>query len=241
MTTADIDRVLEAIGTVDTGRDVGADEIDERHREAADSSGSARVRRSPACAPVWGRTLSSMSSGSAISFVYWTPCSPSACWAWSTSRWPSSCRSRREATHKRTSSRRLRAWMGLGRDPEFRGGRPAAATTPPRAAPGSGRRRGGRRAGRSRDRRDREGEARRPVPRRRALRLRLCRSGGMADAADLNSAARKGVRVRIPAPAPSTATVSVWIALEKLLDREGRLGHADRSPFVQVTVIGTSC
>ncbi len=33
MTTADIDRVLEAIGTVDTGRDVGADEIDERPRK----------------------------------------------------------------------------------------------------------------------------------------------------------------------------------------------------------------
>lgn len=34
------------------------------------------------------------------------------------------------------------------------------------------------------------------------------RSGGMADAADLNSAAREGVRVRIPAPAPASAACS---------------------------------
>ena len=36
----------------------------------------------------------------------------------------------------------------------------------------------------------------------RSATLRVRRSGGMADAADLNSAARKGVRVRISAPAP---------------------------------------
>ena len=41
-----------------------------------------------------------------------------------------------------------------------------------------------------------------PRPRARALRLATRRSGGTADAADLNSAARKGVRVRISAPAP---------------------------------------
>src|SRR5450759_4615226 len=36
----------------------------------------------------------------------------------------------------------------------------------------------------------------------RALTFWACRSGGMADAADLKSAARKGVRVRLPAPVP---------------------------------------
>ena len=43
------------------------------------------------------------------------------------------------------------------------------------------------------------------MPTIRALPLATRRSGGTADAADLNSAARKGVRVRISAPAPTTA------------------------------------
>ena len=42
------------------------------------------------------------------------------------------------------------------------------------------------------------------------------RSGGTADAADLNSAARKGVRVRISAPAP---TLSEWPVPQKSRDR----------------------
>jgi hypothetical protein len=45
-----------------------------------------------------------------------------------------------------------------------------------------------------------------PISRAVATSVRLPfgvgRSGGMADAADLNSAAREGVRVQIPAPAP---------------------------------------
>lgn len=44
-------------------------------------------------------------------------------------------------------------------------------------------------------------------PRAARLRWRPGRSGGMADAADLNSAARKGVRVRISAPAPRSDVV----------------------------------
>jgi hypothetical protein len=39
----------------------------------------------------------------------------------------------------------------------------------------------------------------------------------MADAADLNSAARKGVRVRISAPAPETARYAAGMSILALL------------------------
>jgi hypothetical protein len=50
-------------------------------------------------------------------------------------------------------------------------------------------------------------------PATKALRSRPRRSGGMADAAVLNTAARKGVRVRISAPAPRSA--SYWQLSER--------------------------
>ena len=43
------------------------------------------------------------------------------------------------------------------------------------------------------------------------------RSGGMADAADSKSAARKGVGVRVPSPAPVIATVQSFSALNRFL------------------------